>query len=135
MKKLEAWFENGIDDEALEAICTILIKHDAKFYVCDEPSSQTEGGKPLIVHGCTFNLNGDCNYPNAEIDKCTKEFCPLFISPSKIVYVDEDGLCYCNCADTCVCDPHKINFALRCTSDQIREAGFTPVYKKRKSGL
>jgi hypothetical protein len=39
MKKLEAWFENGIDDDALTRICEILINHDAKFYVTEEGDS------------------------------------------------------------------------------------------------
>lgn len=151
MKKLEAWFESGIDDKALEAICIILINHDAKFYVTNDISggSMVFNCPPVCgvcgqVHDpssgcskegsykgtlCSFNLNGDCNYPKAVIDKCTQAFCPLFKGPPKIMYVDKDGLCTCNCADTCVCDPLNTGSALRCTSDKIRAAGFLPVYK------
>lgn len=77
MKKLEAWFENGIDDDALTRICEILINHDAKFYVLDvEQSSEMEKGDPE----CSYFRGGNCVHPHSKSDACVlnNDFCSVF---------------------------------------------------------
>jgi hypothetical protein len=73
MKKLEAWFENGIDGDALAKICEILINYDAKFYVLEEPEYK---GDPL----CCFFKGGECKNSFKKVTNCVglrKEGCPL----------------------------------------------------------
>lgn len=71
MRKLEVWFENGVNDEELTKLCEDLIAVNAKFLVCSEPD-----GYPA----CCFYKNGVCNYREASPGVCVgmiKGRCPL----------------------------------------------------------
>jgi len=76
MKKLEVWFENGVTERELIAVCESLIMLNAKFHLYEESSIDIIGDSCDYFNG----IGGKCKHILANLKNCVgmkKEGCPL----------------------------------------------------------
>jgi len=43
------------------------------------------------------------------------------------ILIGSDGLCFCNCADKCICKDNNTGMGWRCNEQQLIDAGHHPI--------